>query len=228
MTQNKIFTEIFEDATAFKDAFNASAFTGAITNNNLEILYYLLYSKHANDHIVNKDEDQWKYKVFSTIYMYGPTWEKKQEIQLTLRGLTDTEIKTGLARQINNNGTIGNSGSNTYNNLTSTDSGQDVHNHAYNPETAPTTQTTTELDFINEQQVDKFGKTNTMSGSVANANTQTNNLQTTDRVTKGVLDSYAELWEILATDVTEEFLSKFKPLFKKFILRKPIEIEEEE
>ena len=152
-----------------------------------------MYAKYGNNPITNFDENQWKYKVFGVIFQYGPTWEKKLDIQATLRGLTEAQIKTGMARAISNTGTVGNTGSNTYNNLTSADTGSDIHNHAYNPSTDPTTQTTTELNYINEQHVDKFGKTNTMSGSVSNTNTQTNNLATSDQITKGILDGYSEL-----------------------------------
>ena len=164
-----------------------------ISVNNAMTLYYLLYAKYGNSPIANFDETQFKYKLFSVIFMYGPTWEKKLEIQATLRGLTEAQIKTGMARAISNTGTVGNTGSNTYNNLTSADSGSDVHNHAYNPATEPSTQDTEELNYINEQHVDKFGKTNTMTGSVSNTNTQTNNLTTSDAITKGILDSYSEL-----------------------------------
>lgn len=213
----KTFVQIFDTYNKFETAYKASALKNAITDNNLEILYYLLYAKYGNNPITNFDENQWKYKVFGVIFQYGPTWEKKLAIQATLRGLNETQIKTGMARAISNTGTVGNTGSNTYNNLTSADSGSDVHNHAYNPSTAPSTQSTTELDYINEQHVDKYGKTNTMSGSVSNTNTQTNNLATSDAITKGILDGYAELWDILVSDVTEDFLAKFKPLFKKFV-----------
>lgn len=213
----KTFVQIFENYDTFETAYKASALKNAITDNNLEILYYLLYAKYGNNPITNFDENQWKYKVFGVIFQYGPTWEKKLDIQATLRGLTEAQIKTGMARAISNTGTVGNTGSNTYNNLTSADTGSDIHNHAYNPSTDPTTQTTTELNYINEQHVDKFGKTNTMSGSVSNTNTQTNNLATSDQITKGILDGYSELWDILVSDVTEDFLAKFKPLFKRFV-----------
>ena len=126
-------------------------------------------------------------------------------------------MKTGVKTLVENTGTIGNSGSDTYNNLTSTDSGQDIHNAAFNPNTEPSTISPNELGYINEQRVDKFGKANTMSGSISNSNTQTNNLETNEQVTKGVLDGYAELLALLESDVTEDFLSKFSKLFKRFV-----------
>lgn len=225
MYETKTFSELFDDYSDFKTEYTSTqkfpmVIDAADTEShvsNLQILYYLLYARYGNSPIANYDENQFKTKLGAVIWQYGPTWEKKIDIQSTLRGLTEAQIKAGAIRAITNTGTVGNSGSNTYNNLTSTDSGADVHNHAYNPATDPTTQTTTELNYINEQHVDKFGKSNTMSGSVANTNTQTNNLSTNDSVTKGILDGYAELWELLVSDVTEEFINKFRYLFKTFV-----------
>lgn len=213
----KLFTDIYEKVEDFVADYQHVGIPTTISVNNATTLYYLLYSKYGNTPIANFDENQFKYKLFSVVFMYGPAWEKKLDIQATLRGLTEDQIKTGMARAISNTGTIGNTGSNTYNNLTSADSGSDVHNHAYNPATDPTTQTTTELNYINEQHVDKFGKTNTMTGSVSNTNTQTNNLATSDAITKGILDSYEQLWSLISSDVTAEFLNKFNICFKKFV-----------
>jgi hypothetical protein len=225
MYNTKTFTEVFDTYSDFKTEYTSTQKFPMVIDatdteshvSNLQILYYLLYAKYGNSPIANYDENQFKTKMGAIIWQYGPTWEKKVEIQSTLRSLTENQIKTGISRAISNTGTVGTSGSNTYNNLTSTDSGQDIHNHAYNPATDPTTQTTIELNYINEQHVDKFGKTNTMSGSVANSNTQTNNLSTSDATTIGILDSYSELWALLVQDVTDEFLSKFGPLFQKAI-----------
>ena len=62
-----------------------------------------------------------------------------------------------------------------------------MYNHAENPQTAPTTQTTDELDYINEQNVNKYKK--------------------------GKLDAYALLMGLIKNDVTEAFLVRFKPCF---------------
>ena len=189
----KLFSDFYKTVNDFCYDYQHVGIPTTISVNNAMTLYYLLYAKYGNSPIANFDETQFKYKLFSVIFMYGPTWEKKLDIQATLRGLTEAQIKTGMARAISNTGTVGNTGSNTYNNLTSADSGSDIHNHAYNPATEPSTQSNTELNYINEQHVDKFGKTNTMTGSVSNTNTQTNNLTTSDAITKGILDSYSEL-----------------------------------
>ena len=236
MYNTKTFADIFDEYSDFKTEYTVTQKFPMVIDatdteshtSNLQILYYLLYAKYGNSPIANYDENQFKTKLGAVIWQYGPTWQKKVEIQNTLRGLTEAQIKTGISRAIANTGTVGISGSDTYNNLTSTDSGSDIHNHAYNPSTEPSTQSTTELTYINEQHVDKFGKTNTMSGSVANASTQTNNLATSDAVTKGILEGYSELWALLVQDVTDEFLSKFGPLFQKAINYHPYLYESED
>lgn len=62
-----------------------------------------------------------------------------------------------------------------------------VFNHAYNPSTDPTTASLDELNYINEQ--------NTVGQK------------------KSKLDAYGNVLALLETDVTEEFISKFKKLF---------------
>ena len=160
----KTFADIFPDYTTFKDLYDATAFAGSITNANLEVLYYLLYAKYGNNNITNLDETQWVYKVFSTVYKYGPTWEKKIQLQTNLRGLTSTQLEQGAKA---------------------------IYNHAYNPGSAPSTGSLTELTYVNEQNT-------------------TNQL-------KSPTDAIKQLYILLEADVTEEFLIQFKPLFKKFI-----------
>lgn len=164
MSQTKTFNEIWANYTTFSTDFNTSPFTGIITANNLEILYYLLYAKFGNSFITNLDENQWKFKVFSTIWKYGPAWEKKLEIQANLKALeldSDTLLQGAKA----------------------------IYNKALNPESDPSTQALTELTYINEQ--------------------------TTTNYKKSKMDALTQLWNLIATDVTESFLERFAPLFKK-------------
>ena len=58
-------------------------------------LYFLLYARYGNKHFANMDINQSKYKVFSTIWMYGPSWAKEVELQNQLRNLTDDELAAG-------------------------------------------------------------------------------------------------------------------------------------
>ena len=170
----KKFTDIYADYTTFKTDYDASVVEGAITDNNLEILYYLLYARYANNRITNLDENQFKHKLFSIIWQYGPTWEKRLEIQGNLRELTVTQLLEGAKA---------------------------IYNHAYNPSTDPSTASLTELTYINDQNTTNYKKS--------------------------VMDAYTQLWNLLATDVTENFLDRFSVLFKKFISPKLFVYQEE-
>lgn len=164
MSQTKTFNEIWGNYTTFSTDFSTSPFTGIITEPNLEILYYLLYAKFCNSFITNLDEDQWKFKVFSTIWKYGPAWEKKLEIQANLKKLdinSEDFLKGAKA----------------------------IYNKALNPETDPSTQALTELTYINEQNTTNYKKSK--------------------------MDALTQLWNLIATDVTDSFLERFAPLFKR-------------
>ena len=166
----KTFSEVFESYNDFYYYYLHCGIPTTIQSDapdkesNLQTLYWLLYAKYGNNNITNLDETQWVYKVFSTIYKYGPTWQKKIELQANLRGLTSDKLEQGAKA---------------------------IYNHALNPETTPSTADLTELKYINEQN-------------------------TTNQI-KSPTESIKQLYILLETDVTEEFLLEFKPLFKKFI-----------
>ena len=83
----KLFTDIWNRATEFIYDYKNVGIPTTISDTNANTLYYLLYARYANNPIANYDEEQFKYKVFSIIFQYGPTWEKRLSIQQTLRGL---------------------------------------------------------------------------------------------------------------------------------------------
>ncbi len=101
--KTKTFKEVWQDATAFKNAFSTSPFAYIIPTTQVDytgVIYALLMARYANSHIANKDEEQFKNKLFSTIYQYAPTWIKSMEVQSKLRALTEDELMTGT-KQIN-------------------------------------------------------------------------------------------------------------------------------
>lgn len=118
------FTDIYPNVATFIANYKDNGIPTTIADENASTLYYLLYARFGNSHLVNTDENQFRYKLFSTVFMYGPTWEKRLEVQTKLRALSDEDLRIG-SKQINN--------------------------HAYNPSTEPTTGTLEELEFINEQ-----------------------------------------------------------------------------
>lgn len=160
-----IFTDVWSSAEDFKEEYSASALANAISADSQDVLFYLLYAKYGNSPIANRDITQFKYKVYSIIYQYGPTWEKRLDIQKKLRELDETSLLTGSMQ---------------------------IYNHAFNPSSEPSTDSTEALPFISDQNV---------------SNTK-----------RSKLDAYTILWDMLKTDVTDQFLKRFESLFKKFVI----------
>lgn len=160
----KLFCEIYEEVNDFIYDYNNIGIPKIISVQTATTLYYLLYAKFGNNPIANYDEEQWKYKIFSIIWQYGPAWEKRLDIQTKLRALTEEELLKGSKA---------------------------IYNHANNPNQAPSTATLEEVEFINDQS--------------------------TTNHKKSKMDAYAQLWDLISTDVTSEFLNKFTKCFKQFV-----------
>ena len=124
-----IFTEIWEDASSFITDYKQSQIGEPISEDSARVLFYLLYSRYGNSPIVQTDVKQWKIKLFSKIYSFGPTWEKKMEIQEKLRSLSDDELMLGS---------------------------KSIHNHANNPPGVPSTAYLGELPQIDDQSVSSY------------------------------------------------------------------------
>ena len=88
----KLMTDVWSQASDFLTDYQNAGIPTTISNQNATTLYYLLYAKYGNTPIANYDENQWKYKMFSIIFQYGPTWEKRLDIQTTLRGLQIADL----------------------------------------------------------------------------------------------------------------------------------------
>lgn len=123
----------------FKNDFKASMFSknpinpqeDILEDDTINLIGYLLYSKYGNSHTANSDPNQFKMKVFSIMFQYGPQWEKKLHLQAELRDLDETDIKTGTMT---------------------------VSNHAFADATAPTQGTGSDYisDYINDQNITKY------------------------------------------------------------------------
>ena len=88
----KLMTDVWSQASDFLTDYQNAGIPTTISNQNATTLYYLLYARYGNTPIANYDENQWKYKMFSVIFQYGPTWEKRLDIQTTLRGLEIADL----------------------------------------------------------------------------------------------------------------------------------------
>lgn len=154
------FVDAYPDVTSFLNDYQNNGIETTISTTSATNLYYLLYSRFGNSIIASSDTNRFKYDLFGTIFSYGPVWEKRLDIQTKLCAITDEDMETGPLQ---------------------------IMNHAYNPGTAPSSQTLQELTAINEQN--------------------------TTRQVRDKLTGYSVLMNLLKTDVTESFLDKFKKLF---------------
>lgn len=162
--RQKKFSDIYDNVEAFIADYKTNGIPATIKESTVNVLYYLLYANYGNSTIASSDINRFQYKLFSLIWQYGPTWEKRLDIQEKLRNLSDDEIFTGSST---------------------------IYNHAMNPGTEPSTTTLDELTYINDQNTTKFKK--------------------------GKLEGYSLLIDLLKTDVTKEFIDRFKKLFLNIV-----------
>lgn len=142
----------------------------------IETVYWLLMAKYANSSIASSDPNQFKLKVWMTIFEYAPAWKGRIQIQEQLFKLDPS--KAADIEKISK-GSV------------------QFSNQAANPDTTPTTGSFDQLPGINSQ--------NTMGWK------------------RGIMETYNTLNDLLITDVTEEFLDKFKKLFLKVVMpQKPL------
>lgn len=166
--RTRTFSDIWDEADKFIGEWHSGApfstEVGPGVNNKLTLIYYLLYSRYGNSNIASSDENRFKFQLFSIIFQYGPSWAKELEIQREIREMTVEDFQQGSINILNN---------------------------ASNPSTDPSTQTNTELPFINNQNVSKTKRSKA--------------------------DGYALLLSLLKEDITEKFLSRFKNLFLNIV-----------
>ena len=153
------FTDVFPSFTEFKEKYTSIELT-MLAEKDMKQLYYLLYAFYGNSTIASNDTNQFIYKLFSTVFMYGPTWVKRLEVQEKLRNMSEEELLKGS---------------------------KTIYNHAANPSSHPSTAALEELTYIDNQNTSNY--------------------------IKSKLDGYSYLISLLETDVTKQFIDKFKKLF---------------
>ena len=160
--RTRTFSEIFDSYETFIQQWDTLPFKEAVAadNINMELAYYLLMARYANSHIASLDENRFIFQTFSTIFQYGPMWAKDLKTQAAIRALDIDAFRTGVANIIN---------------------------QASNPSIEPSTQSTEELPYINNQNVSK--------------------------TKRSVADGYALMYSLLKEDVSEKFIDRFKKLF---------------
>lgn len=131
MFPTKSFLDVYSSVDDFVTDYGSLGFPKTITSDNYKVLYYLLVSKYGNSPIANADETQFKIKLQSIIWQYGPAWEIKLDIQDKIRNLSDEELLKGTAA---------------------------IYNHALNP--SEMSSETTTLDIPELRYVDSQNTTN--------------------------------------------------------------------
>ena len=157
---NPRFVEIWDTAENFLADYKACEIPQMISDESATTLFYLLYARYGNNIISSTSRERFKYMLFSLVFQYGATWEKRVDIQKSLRGLSPDDLITGNTQ---------------------------INNVAFNPNSDPSTQSLTELEYISEQRANK--------------------------TKRGKLEGYAMLMALLEEDVTGQFLDKFRTLF---------------
>ena len=123
--RHKLFSEFWgTDVESFVDAAKTNGIPLLISEDTTRTAYWILLAEFANSTIANDDEEQFKGRLFLTIFKYGPTWEKRLDIQAKIRNMTEDEILRGSKQIINK---------------------------ADHPGTQPSTASLDELQFISEQ-----------------------------------------------------------------------------
>lgn len=153
------FSDIYPDQTEFINDYN-QIYAGTMKNDDLAMTWNLIASRYANSHTANSDVNQFKMKLATIVFSYGPTYFKKLEIQNKLRDMSEDDIIKGSTA---------------------------IYNHSSNPSTAPSTNALEELLTIDDQNTQKFKRSK--------------------------LEAYNILWGMLATDITTDYINKFKKLF---------------
>ena len=99
--RTRTFSDIFESAAIFQEEWNKSVFARTLESLDTALIFSLLYAYYGNSSIASSDENQFKYKLFSYIFQYAPTWQKELETQRDLRSLGIIEFQRGSTNIVN-------------------------------------------------------------------------------------------------------------------------------
>lgn len=165
-TNSKTFSDVYSDADTFVKECNEYGLTQTISDDSKTAIFYLLTAYYGDTELLGyRNETRWKMKLFSIMYQYGALWEKRADVSKSLANMSAEEVQKGY---------------------------QIMSNHALNPQTAPGTDTDTELTYINEQTVSKN--------------------------TRGKMDALMLLYDNQKSSYTKDFLDKFKVLFNPILM----------
>lgn len=171
---NITFSDLWSTQEEFVNAYKVVGFPQEyeggtyVTDDDLKLIWLLLIGKYADSTIKPFNTyGAFQVRFMSRVWQHAPAWKKKLDIQNKLRSMS---LEDGSAIY---------------------EGSKALYNTALNPSTAPGTNTDTELNYINSQNVTKHKKSK--------------------------LEGLAILSDLLKNDVTEEFLRRFDDFFKTII-----------
>lgn len=171
---NITFSDLWSTADEFVNAYKVVGFPQTfdggnyVTDEDLKLIWLLLIGRFADSTIKPYNTyGAFQVRFMSRVWQHAPAWKKNLDIQNKLRSMSLED------------------GSPIY------EGSKAIHNNALNPGTAPSTQDTEELNFVNNQNVSKYKKSK--------------------------LEGLAILSDLLKNDVTEQFLRRFDDFFKTII-----------
>lgn len=137
---NPRFIDYYPDLESFKNDYENLGIPKVFEDENtITILYYLMCTRYGYSTVLGYNYEMFRPILFTRIWQYGGTWEKRVKIQEKLRGLgldSDSEIFKGA---------------------------KTIYNTAFNDSSMPSTQSLEELSYINNQNTTNL-KRSTLEG----------------------------------------------------------------
>lgn len=130
--RNMTFSDVYENYEQFLQDYSEIGLPKRITDESLRTTYILICSRYGQSTITHNSMLLFKQSLFSLIYMYGPAWEKRIELQ-------DKIIKMDFEKVARLGNTV-------------------IHNHATNDSRTPDTETTEAIPFIDDQNTSLYKK----------------------------------------------------------------------
>ena len=87
--------QVWKTPNELKQALKNSYAKDCLSDENAEVLSNLLFAKYANSRISNSSVEQFKLKMWSVVFRYGPSWEAKLKIQDQVRSINDEDLEKG-------------------------------------------------------------------------------------------------------------------------------------
>lgn len=157
----------FDDFKTLRNDLSVLCPSSIISDTNLELVYDILIGTYGESHIASSNEPQFKINLIKNVGSYAPAFIKSLDVQKKLMAM---DLDSG---DIVDGNTI-------------------ILNHAENPNSAPSTQTLSELTYIDSQNTQKYKRSK--------------------------LEGYANLLTLLDDDLYGKFAQRFANMFVRIAM----------